>query len=513
MIGNGGKSDMEWDTKGNASTNPPNDFLGTTDNQPIVVKTAGSERLRVDTSGDVGIGTSAPAAKLHVVQGVGGTMGFPYESGVVEKNGDHKFGIYTSQPTFTGVGSSITLGDSRATNANHRFPGFEIQNVNGSVPASSYLRFNYLERDATGLVQAPNADIVRILGNGNVGIGATAPLAKLSIVAPGVVGELAGTAASTTLRTTSAAFGPAKGDNSVVASFHCPVEGNNVSLGVRVSRFFDQKTGWPSAALILSMDVDNKALAGGALQLFPNGDIGIAQGGGGIVFPDGSRQTTASQKGLQGPAGPPGPPGPAGVSPPPQVVLSRNTGGGGFIELEGPAGKTTVRLSGVVGEPDAGIIAVTDAAGAALGIVRASMSVDPSGNGTIVADIKNFRTPHPDRPDTDIVYACVEGPEAAAYVRGTARLSDGNGVISLPEHFVAVVGLAGMTVHVTPLSADSLGLAVVEKRNDRIMVKELHRGSGNYDFDWEVKGVRKNHEGYQALRPRGEISPSPVKHE
>jgi len=54
-----------WDTAGNAGT--ATDFLGTTNAQPLVVKTGGAERLRVQAAGNVGIGSAAPAVKVHVV--------------------------------------------------------------------------------------------------------------------------------------------------------------------------------------------------------------------------------------------------------------------------------------------------------------------------------------------------------------------------------------------------------------------------------------------------------------
>jgi hypothetical protein len=136
------------------------------------------------------------------------------------------------------------------------------------------------------------------------------------------------------------------------------------------------------------------------------------------------------------------------------------------------------------------------------------MFVDGNGRGVVMADIKNFRVPHPTRPDTDIVYACIEGPEAVVYLRGTARLVDGEAVISLPDHFTGVSSFEGMTVQVTPLSADSLGLAVVSKRPGGIEVKELHRGTGNYEFDWGLKCVRKGHEDYCVTRPRSEMAMS-----
>ena len=57
---------MAWQTKGNGATNPTTDFLGTTDNEPVVIKANGSEALRITSAGDVGIGFATPGAKLHV---------------------------------------------------------------------------------------------------------------------------------------------------------------------------------------------------------------------------------------------------------------------------------------------------------------------------------------------------------------------------------------------------------------------------------------------------------------
>lgn len=62
-----------------------NNFLGTTDKQPLVIKTLDVERLRVDASGNVGIGTKSPARKL-TIQGSGGTtasLGFNNSSNQV----------------------------------------------------------------------------------------------------------------------------------------------------------------------------------------------------------------------------------------------------------------------------------------------------------------------------------------------------------------------------------------------------------------------------------------------
>jgi hypothetical protein len=56
-----------WKLAGNSGTAPGTDFLGTTDASDLVMKTNNVERLRIKSSGKVGIGTSAPAANLHIV--------------------------------------------------------------------------------------------------------------------------------------------------------------------------------------------------------------------------------------------------------------------------------------------------------------------------------------------------------------------------------------------------------------------------------------------------------------
>ena len=55
-----------WSLGGNAGINPSSQYIGTTDAQPLAFHTNGLERLRVDTSGNVGIGTLTPQSRLAV---------------------------------------------------------------------------------------------------------------------------------------------------------------------------------------------------------------------------------------------------------------------------------------------------------------------------------------------------------------------------------------------------------------------------------------------------------------
>ncbi len=71
-------SDSAWALLGNAGTNPSVNYIGTSDNQPLVVRTNAVERLRVFTSGNVGIGspTDDASALLNLTSTTKGVL-FP----------------------------------------------------------------------------------------------------------------------------------------------------------------------------------------------------------------------------------------------------------------------------------------------------------------------------------------------------------------------------------------------------------------------------------------------------
>ncbi|MFK7926204.1 MAG: hypothetical protein AB8H47_29920, partial [Bacteroidia bacterium] len=128
--------------------------------------------------------------------------------------------------------------------------------------------------------------------------------------------------------------------------------------------------------------------------------------------------------------------------------------------------------------------------------------VNASNQGVLEADMKNFVMDHPLDANKEIVYACIEGPEAAAYERGTAELVNGRAVINFSEHFGLIANPATMTIILTPRSADSYGLAALEYTAEGFVVKELQNGSGTYSFDWEAKAVRNGFENYQVIREK-----------
>ncbi len=58
-----------WSLRGNAATNPSTMFLGTTDAQPLRILTNNTERIRILSTGNIGIGTSSPSQRLHLSGG------------------------------------------------------------------------------------------------------------------------------------------------------------------------------------------------------------------------------------------------------------------------------------------------------------------------------------------------------------------------------------------------------------------------------------------------------------
>lgn len=60
------EASSNWSLNGNTGTDSTLNFIGTVDGKPLVMKTNNTERLRINSNGNVGIGTATPTAKLNV---------------------------------------------------------------------------------------------------------------------------------------------------------------------------------------------------------------------------------------------------------------------------------------------------------------------------------------------------------------------------------------------------------------------------------------------------------------
>lgn len=57
---------QNWHLNGNVNTDPAEDFLGTRDQQPLVIRTDDAERIRITEDGNVGINTDDPSARFVI---------------------------------------------------------------------------------------------------------------------------------------------------------------------------------------------------------------------------------------------------------------------------------------------------------------------------------------------------------------------------------------------------------------------------------------------------------------
>ncbi|MCX6005414.1 MAG: hypothetical protein NT082_07075 [Chloroflexi bacterium] len=116
-----------------------------------------------------------------------------------------------------------------------------------------------------------------------------------------------------------------------------------------------------------------------------------------------------------------------------------------------------------------------------------------------VTGTKKFVVPDPADPGREICYSCIEGPEAATYIRGIAQIVNGQTTIQLPGHFAKVTSEQGITIQLTPVGK-WLQLYVLEKSTSTVTIAEATGQSGN--FDYFIQGIRKGYENFEVERPR-----------
>ncbi|MBK8228631.1 MAG: hypothetical protein IPK70_15830 [Flavobacteriales bacterium] len=127
-------------------------YVGTTSPEPMLFTTGDVERARIDAAGNVGIGTAAPATKLHVAADQAAGMAMTVQN----LNAGGWSG--TNYLSSAGAGSNTVGFDNSTQN------GFLGTTTNHPVTFIS----NWTER-------------MRIAANGNVGIGTAAPTSALEV--------------------------------------------------------------------------------------------------------------------------------------------------------------------------------------------------------------------------------------------------------------------------------------------------------------------------------------------
>ncbi|WP_410004660.1 hypothetical protein [Aequorivita nionensis] len=170
-----GKESVDWSTLGNAGTNAANNFIGTTDNQPLAFRVNNSERMGILTNGNVGIGGYYGNVKLNIT---GEANDFGVFSTVTESGAQ---AIYASSNQSDGLGVMATNSNTTSStaivgvgnNAGTYFTGATGTGIAGTAAENGYgvmgSHFNGTNGNRFGVLGAPDFGVYSNFGANNYG--------------------------------------------------------------------------------------------------------------------------------------------------------------------------------------------------------------------------------------------------------------------------------------------------------------------------------------------------------
>lgn len=493
----------DWSLSGNAGTNPAVNFIGTTDDQPWVIKTGGAlaanERMRFLSTGQAIINNTS----------LGG-------------NGNDVFSVYANGTTNGATPNTWTLG-TRAISG-YTSTGFGVLGSTSGNAAGTFGVIG-LASATTGTTNAVRGEAASVNGTAIIGIGNTSGGAVPAATnARGVVGQVTGTLAATAqaigvqgLIGTTMTTGDARGVNGSSPSDN--------GLGVIGFQTSTATTGFPAgtwgqAASPAGAGTVGVNTATGVTIFNPTGVYGQASNATG--FGVNGYNVSASGTGVLGEgnglagtyltAGSGGAFTGAGVG---AVSLATTVASGtGLIAAGNNAGFNTLLAgSGVAGSGSSfGVygLATSNALGA-LGAPARAGGYFVSGSGgtqafTYVACYEGGGTPRKVmgngtvntvvRNDAGqyVLLSAPEAPENLFQDLGTGQLVNGRAHISLDPTFarnILVNEQHPLRVFVQ-LRGDCRGVYVTNETGEGFDVVELQGGNSNAPFFWTVSANRAN---------------------
>ena len=379
------------------------------------------ERMRLDSSGNLGIGTTSPTQRLSVTGNVA----------VTETVATTGLTINGSPNAVVGAGFEIAGGASPYILSYSRASALFL-GVNHRA-----LSFTFSPSDV-----AANAMILN--NSGNLGVGTTSPASKLHVLntSAGEIARFMGNAAESTANgfrieatgTTNRHLRLISGVNSTFR----PYETSTGNVAVDSAIMFDavSQNFRNSDGTIEKMRIDSAGNVGiGGTPSFRL-DVQTSTAGAlnSRVYNSATTGNSFSQLQLQTDAG--------------NFYLfknnSTNTGSAGG------AGSANIYADGAYPlnfYTNAAERMRIDSTGN-VGIGTTTPAYKLEVNGSFAATTKSFVIDHPTKPNMKLRYGSLEGPENGVYVRG--RLTDEN-TIELPDYWLGLVHEDSITVSLTPI--------------------------------------------------------------
>ena len=357
-----------------------------------------AEKMRILSDGNLGIGTTAPGAKLEIssstaasllnIKGAGG-------NGILFVSGSGNIGIGTTSPVAklqtyaTNTGSQFLMSGQDGVNSLNFGLGFSVNSQTFATIAGYYTNSGgsgagdltfYTKTISTSL-----SEKMRIQADGNVGIGNSTPRALLDLAKTNNAGQI-------------------------------------ILIGETATNY---RTGFGLDSATAGMRIFCPNLISEAIYI------------GGISTSDGTTFTRNHSFGVAG-----------------KNSWLNEQGGNVGIGTTTPTYKLQV-------------------------------------NGSFAATTKSFDIPHPTKENKRLVYASLEGPENGVYIRG----KNDSKVIELPDYWVELVHEESVTVNLTAIGKNKdkkITNYSIEKIQDNKVYVYTDSPDDIYNYYFAVYGERKD---------------------
>ena len=408
-------------------------------NDTVSVETAGTEQVRIDSSGNVNVAGIATVAGNLVVAGNLTVTGTQTQDDVANVD---SVGIITARAGIDVTGGTLKLPAVTGTNTNADL-NVLFQTASGVIDGGSQLTYN------------PGSDFLSVNGNFinlNTFRGAAA-LGRLTCAnhSSTTTVDVSNTVDITTVDNTTDAFTLKQGSNEYIT-----VDTTNSSELIKLGN----STTNPKIVLDNAVGIHTTTPAA---PLEIQGDNGVNNAA--IYF---TRHGNPPNNGVIG-----------------QLLFRKGTDSVAIIQALKESANDDAYIS-MSTQPTGGNVTerlrITSGGSVNIGGDYSQSTHKLKVTGSFAATTKSFVIDHPTKENHKLQYACLEGPENSVYVRG--RSSDP--VIELPDYWVGLVHEDSITVNVTPIG------------NKNVWVESINNNSvtigtdGSTEYFYTVFAERKD---------------------